>query len=83
MMLAEFAGPQHSPAIEDLRAIALPCLMIAGGDSNPVLREITARIAGELPDARLVELDGAGHVTYAEAPDEFARAVAAFARELR
>jgi pimeloyl-ACP methyl ester carboxylesterase len=30
----------------------------------------------------LVELHGSGHVTYAERPDEFADAVAAFATDL-
>jgi 3-oxoadipate enol-lactonase len=35
-----------------------------------------------LPDAHFVELAGSGHVTYAERPDEFAQAVAAFATEV-
>ena len=35
-----------------------------------------------LPDARFVELEDCGHVTYAERPEEFASAVAAFAAEI-
>jgi pimeloyl-ACP methyl ester carboxylesterase len=33
-----------------------------------------------LPRARLVELDDAGHATYVDAPEAFARTVADFAR---
>jgi 3-oxoadipate enol-lactonase len=82
MMLAEFAGPAYAPTIDDIRTIGLPCLVISGTTSHPALREIAATLARELPDARFVSLQGSGHVTYAEAPDQFARAVAAFAREL-
>ena len=60
--------------------IHVPCLMISG-TSLPALQEVTAGIARELPDARLVPIEGSGHVTYVEAPDVFARAVAAFAHE--
>ena len=56
--------------------------MIAGTTSHPALRQIASTLARELPDARFVPLEGSGHVTYAERPDEFARAVAAFAHEV-
>jgi pimeloyl-ACP methyl ester carboxylesterase len=39
-------------------------------------------LAAALPDARFVELEGSGHVTYAERPDDFANAVSVFAAEL-
>ncbi len=81
MMLEEFAAPAYAPSIADIRGIRVPCLMISGTRSLPALQEVTARIARELPDARLVPIEGSGHVTYAEAPDVFARAVAAFAHE--
>ena len=61
---------------------SLPCLVVAGTDSHPTLRAIAATLVRSLPDARFVELDGSGHVTYAEQPDVFARAVAAFATEI-
>jgi pimeloyl-ACP methyl ester carboxylesterase len=35
-----------------------------------------------LPDARFVELEECGHVTYAEQPGAFARAVSVFAAEI-
>lgn len=82
MMLAELAGPSYQLGVADLGAITLPCLVVAGTASHPALRAIAATVARSLPDARFVELDGSGHVTYAERPEAFARAVAAFADEV-
>ncbi len=82
MMLAELTGPPYPIATADVAGINLPCLVLAGTTSHPALRSIAAALARALPDARFVELEGSGHVTYAERPDEFARAVAAFATEL-
>lgn len=48
---------------------------------HPALHTAAANLARRLPDARYLELD-CGHVTYAEQPDEFARAVGAFAAEV-
>ncbi|MDQ0383005.1 alpha/beta fold hydrolase [Amycolatopsis thermophila] len=82
MMLAEFAGPSYRFSADDAATIALPCLVLAGTTSHPALRAIASTLARALVDARFVELEGSGHVTYAERPDEFARAVAAFATEV-
>ncbi|HVW44912.1 MAG TPA: alpha/beta hydrolase [Amycolatopsis sp.] len=82
MMLAEFAGPPYQLSPGDVATITLPSLVLAGTDSHPALRAIAATLSRALPDARFVELDGAGHVTYAERPDGFARAVAAFVTEV-
>jgi 3-oxoadipate enol-lactonase len=83
MMLAEFGGPRYHLSVDDLSAVAVPALVIAGTTSHPALRSIARVLARGLPDARFVELLGSGHVTYAERPDEFARAVVAFATELQ
>jgi pimeloyl-ACP methyl ester carboxylesterase len=82
MMLAEFAGPPYQLGVEGVEAIELPCLVIAGTESHPALQAIAATLVRSLPDARFVELGGSGHVTYAEQPEVFARAVAAFATEI-
>jgi len=82
MMLAEFAGPPYQLGLNDAAGIAVPSLVIAGTESHPALRAIAATLARALPDARLVQLAGSGHVTYAERPDQFAEAVAAFATEV-
>lgn len=83
MMLAELGGPRYNLSVDDLTAVAVPALVIAGTTSHPGLRSIARVLARGLPDARFVELSDSGHVTYAERPDEFARAVAAFATELQ
>jgi pimeloyl-ACP methyl ester carboxylesterase len=83
MMLAEFRGSAYQLTPKEAADILLPCLIIAGTESHAALRAIAARLVRSLPDARFVELDGSGHVTYAERPDEFASAVAAFATEVR
>ncbi|MTD54559.1 alpha/beta fold hydrolase [Amycolatopsis pithecellobii] len=82
MMLAEFAGQPYQFGRDDAATIPLPCLVLAGTDSHPALRAIAGTLARALPDTRFVELDGSGHVTYAERPDEFAGVVAAFAAEV-
>jgi 3-oxoadipate enol-lactonase len=82
MMLAELSRSPDGPSADDVGGIEMPCLVIAGTASHPALLSITAALARALPDARFVELAGSGHVTYAERPDEFAAAVAAFASEV-
>ena len=82
MLLAEFTSPPYQLSLQDVAGIALPCLVLAGTESHPALRAIAAALVRALPDARFVELAGSGHVTYAERPDEFARAVAAFVTEV-
>lgn len=83
MLLAELGGPRYHLNVEDLSAVAVPALVIAGTTSHPALQSIARVLARGLPDARFVELLGSGHVTYAERPDEFADAVVAFATDLR
>jgi pimeloyl-ACP methyl ester carboxylesterase len=76
----------RSPTLEitaaDLAGVATPVLVLAGDSSHPVLRTVARRLAAGLPDARFVELGDCGHVTYAEQPDAFARAVSTLAAEL-
>jgi pimeloyl-ACP methyl ester carboxylesterase len=82
MMLAELAGPPYQLSAHAVAAIQLPCLVITGTESHPALRAIATTIVRSLPDARFVEMDDSGHVTYAEQPEAFARTVAAFATEI-
>ena len=82
MMLAEFAGRPYALSRDQAGQIDVPTLVIAGTTSHPALRVIAATLARTMPHARLVELDGSGHVTYAERPEEFADAVRNFSRQL-
>lgn len=76
----------QSPALEttpaDLAGVAFPALVLSGSESHPSFRSVAHHLAAAPPDARFVELDGSGHATYAERPDEFEHAVLAFAAEL-
>ena len=71
------------PAIttDDVARIEVPALVLTGTTSHPALRAVAITLAAALPNCRTVELD-CGHVTYAELPEAFAEAVAAFASEL-
>ena len=81
MLFADLGMPGYQITDQDLAAIDVSCLILAGTSSHLALHTAAANLARRLPDARYLELD-CGHVTYAEQPDEFARAVAAFAAEL-
>lgn len=80
---AELIGDLSMPAYQitraDLEQIRRPCLIMRGSESAPILRAVAGVLADGIPGARLVELLGSGHVTYAEQPAEFAAAVESFA----
>lgn len=78
----DLRSPSLDISADDLRAVTLPVLVLAGDISHPSLRSVAHRLATALPDARFVELADCGHVTYAEQPDAFAHAVSTFAAEL-
>lgn len=80
--LADLRSPSLDATVADLADVTTPALVLAGDRSHPSLRAIAHRLAAALPDARFVELEGCGHVTYAEQPEAFARAVAVFVGEL-
>lgn len=78
----DLQSPSLDTAPADLAAAALPALVLSGSASHPSFRSVAHHLATALPDARFAELEGSGHVTYAEQPDEFANAVRVFATEL-
>ncbi len=80
--MADLASPSLDIDPAELAAIDVPVLVLAGADTDPSLREIARRLSAVMSDARHVELADCGHVTYAEQPDAFARAVSVFAEEL-
>ena len=61
---AEVLHPPYDPA-----AIAVPTLVISGAHDLPDFRGMAAELAARLPDARLIELDWAGHLPSLERPD--------------
>jgi pimeloyl-ACP methyl ester carboxylesterase len=78
----DLRSPSLAVTAADLATVTVPALVIAGERSHPPFGSIAHRLAMALPDARFIELEGSGHVTYAERPDGFAGAVAAFVAEL-
>ena len=78
----DMQSPPSDVTIEDLAALSVPALVLAGSESHPSFRAVAHRLAAALPDVRFVELEGSGHVTYAERPDQFETAVRVFADEL-
>ena len=80
--LADLQSPPLRPSAADLAGIAVPALVLAGTTSHPAFRSVARRLAAALPDSRFMEIEGSGHVTYAERPDAFFTAVSAFAAEV-
>lgn len=81
-MFGDLAMPLYQITPADLTQIHVPCLVMRGTESDPALMAIASILAEYIPGARLVELQGSGHVTYFEKPEEFAAAVEAFANTL-
>lgn len=54
----------------DLAAITAPSLLVSGAHDFPDFHAIAVRLAEQLPQARHVELDWAGHLPSMERPDE-------------
>jgi 3-oxoadipate enol-lactonase len=81
-LFGDLSMPPYQISRADLALIRVPCLILRGSESDPTFRTIAATLAENIPGASLVELQGSGHVTYAEQPAVFASAVMSFAREL-
>jgi pimeloyl-ACP methyl ester carboxylesterase len=61
--------------------IAVPALLIAGGDSPAYFRRDIDAVARALPDARVAVIDGQQHVADVLAPQTFAEHVLRFLAE--
>jgi pimeloyl-ACP methyl ester carboxylesterase len=65
---------------ERFTALAVPTLLLLGSDSPPPEAESTASVAAALPGARVVTLEGQGHVAMLTAPEIFTAEVLDFLR---
>jgi pimeloyl-ACP methyl ester carboxylesterase len=63
------------------RGLRMPALVVWGSRDRLVDPAMAPRLAGAVPDARLLVLDGVGHVAMLEAPEPVARAVLALVEE--
>jgi pimeloyl-ACP methyl ester carboxylesterase len=76
--LRAVSGYRFDPAA--FAGLAVPVLLVQGGDSPAFLQESSRAGAAALPSARLVVLDGQQHVAMDTAPELFARTVLEFVR---
>jgi hypothetical protein len=57
--------------------------VIGGGATSPVPQQLLAKLAGLVPDATLVTIEGAGHAVHRTRPAEFLAAVRSFLQRTR
>jgi pimeloyl-ACP methyl ester carboxylesterase len=73
---------QHDAAVLDhLPAIDVPTLVVVGADDTPFVTA-TSYMAGKIPGARAVVIDGAGHAPMVTHGDEFNGELEAFLAEI-
>jgi len=76
-LAAPEASPRPGPPI-DPGAVACPTTIAIGGQDIPDMRAIAAKLAGEIPGARLETIPEAGHLPNLETPEEFDRLLLEF-----
>lgn len=64
-------GELDPPAAYRLGEIQVPTLVIVGDQDVPDFREIAERMAGDIPNAKKVEMNDAAHMLTLEKPAEF------------
>ncbi|WP_369204336.1 alpha/beta fold hydrolase [Streptomyces sp. PU-14G] len=66
---------------ERLTSITAPTLLVGGGERSHLPQEDLREMAERIPDARVVTIEGAGHLVHEARPMEFTRAVLDFLTE--
>jgi 3-oxoadipate enol-lactonase len=66
------------PAEQRLGEIAVPTLVVHGSEDIADMTAMSGRLAAEIPGARLVTIEGAGHLPSLERPDDFNRLLLGF-----
>ena len=69
-------------AWDRIRSLQIPALVLHGTEDRVIPVENGRRLAEAIPGARLVLLEGAGHVYHSEQPEASDRAVVDFLREV-
>jgi pimeloyl-ACP methyl ester carboxylesterase len=72
---------RRPPALECLRELTMPTLLIVGDRDVPDILRIADRLERELPDVRRVDIAGVGHMVNLEAPERFNAALRDFLEE--
>jgi pimeloyl-ACP methyl ester carboxylesterase len=77
------AMAERPDATPQLAGLALPTLVLTGAEDELTPPAEAARMAAQIPGARFVEIEGAGHLAPLEAPELVARALLPFLSGLR
>jgi pimeloyl-ACP methyl ester carboxylesterase len=64
--------PDSTP---DLATIRVPTLVLTSTEDRMIAPEVSAEMAGQIPDGRLQTIEGVGHLSNLEAPDTFGAAL--------
>lgn len=67
--------------LEGYQDLAVPTLIVRGRSTSSWLSKVAARLAAEMPMAKLVDIDG-GHACVLESPQQFLAALAEHMREV-
>jgi pimeloyl-ACP methyl ester carboxylesterase len=60
---------------ESFRSIRVPTTLFVGGDSPPFFKTMVSEVQAAIPNSKVVELPGQGHIAMRTAPDMFAEQV--------
>ena len=63
---------------ERFNELKMPVLVVTGDDDRIVATDLSIRLGGEIPGAKLVVFEACGHVPQEECPDQFLQAVEPF-----
>lgn len=74
--LARYAAAPREKGLEPrLQGLDMPLLIVTGDDDTWVPTAETVSLAGDLPSAQLVVLEGCGHVAHEECPEAFTETI--------
>jgi 3-oxoadipate enol-lactonase len=73
---------ERPDSVPDLPAIDVPTMVITGTDDTLIPPDVTAGIADGVPEAELLRIEGAGHLSNLESPDAFTAALEAVLNRL-
>jgi magnesium chelatase accessory protein len=79
--LTMMANWSLDPLVRAAPGIEVPVLLIAGSEDRAVPADVSRDMAGRLPGATLIEMDGLGHLMHEEAPADVAGGLQTFLAE--
>ena len=69
------------PAVDRLAEVSVPTLIVVGLEDVPDIGAMAAKLAAEIPGARLETIQGAGHLPSLERPEELNRLLLGFLQD--